>query len=261
MDSKFLAETTLEKISDENWIGSLSKNWNIGDVPNGGYLLAVVLRSMQQQVGSKGLISVSAHFLRPGNTDSQVEVKSKMLKDGRRISTYEASLLQDGKESLKVIADFGDLSSSSKNSKLIHIDPPFLPPPEDCKTRSSATQGIELPIQKRVEVRVAEMKKKTERAELFGWVKFCDSTPPDPLALVFFSDAFPPSIFTQIAKLGWVPTVELSVQIRRVPADGWVLGHFYTDDLHNGSMIETGRLWDSRGFLVAQSRQLALAGT
>ena len=63
------------------------------------------------------------------------------------------------------------------------------------------------------------------------------------------------------AKLGWVPTVELSVQFRRVPADGGVLGHSYTDDLQNGSMIETGRLWDSRGFLVAQSRQLALAGT
>jgi acyl-CoA thioesterase len=37
-----------------------------------------------------------------------------------------------------------------------------------------------------------------------------------------------------------------------------MLGRFRTRDLADGRMIEDGMLWDSRGELVAQARQLAL---
>ena len=98
----------------------------------------------------------------------------------------------------------------------------------------------------------------SDRSELYGWIKFCDSTSVDSLALALFSDAFPPSIFSKLGRVGWVPTVELTVHVRNIPKEGWIMGHFFTDDLQNGSMVETGRLWDSDGRLVAQSRQLAL---
>ena len=61
-----------------------------------------------------------------------------------------------------------------------------------------------------------------------------------------------------VGPVGWVPTIELTVHLRARPAPGWILGQFTTQDMQDGRLIEDGALWDSRGTLVAQSRQLAL---
>ena len=75
---------------------------------------------------------------------------------------------------------------------------------------------------------------------------------------MLFADAFPPSIFGLVGNIGWVPTLELTVQIRRKPSPGWVQGDFNTLDLNDGRMIEDGLLWDNDGNLIAQSRQISL---
>ena len=91
-----------------------------------------------------------------------------------------------------------------------------------------------------------------------GWIRFRDGRAPDTLAALLFADAFPPSVFGLLGMVGWVPTVELTVHVRRRPAPGWMLGQFRTHDLSDGRMIEDGALWDSQGQLVVQSRQLGL---
>ncbi|MEM7365418.1 MAG: thioesterase family protein, partial [Pseudomonadota bacterium] len=89
-------------------------------------------------------------------------------------------------------------------------------------------------------------------------IRFQDDTPADTLAAVMFLDAFVPSVFGVLGVIGWVPTLELTVHVRRRPAPGWLLGQFRTRDLAEGRMIEDGLLWDSQGQLVAQSRQIGL---
>ena len=71
MTSQFVNETTFKRENENNWIGNLDENWNIAGIPNGGYLLAVVLRAMQEQVGIKTLLSVTAHYLRPGESGEE----------------------------------------------------------------------------------------------------------------------------------------------------------------------------------------------
>ncbi len=258
MTSNFINETTLERESENSWTGNLNENWNIGNIPNGGYLLTVVLRAMQEQAEFENLLSVSAHYLRPGSTNEKVKVDSVILRKGSNISTCSGSLAQNGKLSLQVLAAFGNLKNIDNPFPKIQKEPPLMPPPEKCKKRSAENQGINLPIQQRVDVRIAELGENSERSDLYGWIKFCDSTPVDSLALALFSDAFPPSIFSKFGRVGWVPTVELTVQVRSIPVEGWLKGHFFTDDLQNGTMVETGCLWDNEGSLVSQSRQLAL---
>ena len=91
-----------------------------------------------------------------------------------------------------------------------------------------------------------------------GYIRFADGRAPDTRSLVLFADAFPPSVFSSLGVVGWVPTVELTVHVRARPAPGWIKAVFTTDDLSGGRMIESGKLWDSQGRLVAQSRQLGL---
>ena len=65
------------------------------------------------------------------------------------------------------------------------------------------------------------------------------------MALPFFADSFPPTVFSRLGPIGWVPTLELTVHVRRRPAAGWLACQVWTDDLHNGKLIESCRIWDS----------------
>ncbi|MEJ7799056.1 MAG: thioesterase family protein, partial [Ilumatobacter sp.] len=98
----------------------------------------------------------------------------------------------------------------------------------------------------------------SDDAVMDGWIRFVDGTPPSVLALPLFADAFPPSLFSKFGQIGWVPTIELTIHVRRRPADGWIQARFECDDLVDGRMIESGTLWDSTGRVVARSRQLGL---
>jgi acyl-CoA thioesterase len=136
-----------------------------------------------------------------------------------------------------------------------------MPPPDACTPRSPGEQGVALPILDRLDVRLHPDEARAGaagRAQVSGWIRFRDGREPDALATLLFADAFAPAVFGLLGAVGWVPTVELTVQVRRRPAPGWMLAQFRTVDLADGRLIEDGLLWDARGRLVAQSRQLAL---
>ena len=138
---------------------------------------------------------------------------------------------------------------------------PTMPPPAACPARSATAQGVDLPLLQRLDVRLhpdEAVPGAAGRAQLSGWIRFADGRAPDALACLLMVDAFPPAVFGLLGMVGWVPTVELTVHLRRRPAPGWLLGRFHSHDLSDGRMVEDGALWDSAGQLVAQSRQLAL---
>ncbi len=83
--------------------------------------------------------------------------------------------------------------------------------------------------------------------------------PIDSLALLLACDAFPPAAFNLDMPTNWVPTVELTVHVRAIPAPGPVACFFRTRFVQNGLLEADGEVWDQNGVLVAQSRQLALA--
>jgi len=99
---------------------------------------------------------------------------------------------------------------------------------------------------------------KSDVAALGGWARFRDGRPPDALSLLFFADAFPPPVLNlDAADATWVPTLELTVQLRARPAPGWISGGFQTVARVGGYLEEDGELWDDDGRLVPSSRQLA----
>ena len=144
---------------------------------------------------------------------------------------------------------------------MLGVAPPLIPSPEDCLDRSQLEQGVDLPILNRLDVAIHPDRAyhaSSDEAIVEGWIRFSDGTPPSTMSLPLFADAFPPSLFPKFGRVGWVPTVELTVHVRRRPAPGWIQARFECDDLHDGRLIETGTLWDENGAVVARSRQLGL---
>jgi acyl-CoA thioesterase len=241
--------------------GHVHAAWNIGANPNGGYLLALAARALQQCTPAQpDPLSITVHYLRPGLADRPCRIDTRLLRSGRTLSTVGATLVQDGSARLELIAAMGDLGAAAAPPRL-SLPMPKMPPPDDCPGRSAGAQGVELPLLQRLNVRLhpdEAVPGAAGRARVSGWIRLADGSAPDALACLLMADAFPPSLFGLLGMVGWVPTIELTVHLRRRPAPGWLLGAFESHDLSDGRMIEDGALWDSDGQLVVQSRQLAL---
>lgn len=257
--SLFDAETAVLPDGEHRWLAHVSPEYNIGDNPNGGYLVAIATAAMAKSSPHPDPITITTHFLRPGTAGAPAEVTTELIRSGRTVTTMRAILSQGGKQRLEVLAAFGDLSASTET--VFTTPPPVLPPVEDCKLRSGVEQGVDLPILNRVNIQVPphlSVAGQSEVALIEGWIRFSDDREPDTHALTLFADAFPPPLFTALGYVGWVPTIELTVHVRRRPAPGWMMGQFGVHDLTDGRFVEDGMLWDSTGVLVAQSRQLGM---
>ena len=257
----FDRETVVSRIEDNLWRGHVHRSWNIGDNPNGGYLISIVIRALAEVLPHPDPITLTTHFLRPGIPDTDCDIAVEVIRTGRTMSTARATLHQDGKARLEVLAAFGDLSVSAGRDAPLTLTPPALPDPDLCIPRSGDTQGIHLPILDRLDTRLHPDHARAGEssvAEVSGWMRFLDQREPDTRSLPLFTDTFPPSPFSMLGVIGWVPTIELTVHVRRRPAPGWVSARMACEDLHQGRMVESGALWDGNGELVGQCRQIGL---
>lgn len=250
------------------WTGEMSNRWDIGDKPNGGYILALAVRAMVGVTAATTAehvdpFSVTAHYLRPGET-GRVDVDVDLVRTGRTLSTATATMTQSGKEKLRVIGTFGRLGGAS-GPTVIGATPPDLPTPEECLSRRGGGQAHYVPSRftDSVDIRLHPDSGwvrgvPSGTAELTGWMRFADERPADVVSMALFADAFPPTVFEVLPTSQWVPTIELTVHFRGVPAPGWLRARFQSRYLMDGFFEEDGEIWDSNGRLVAQSRQLAM---
>lgn len=271
------------------WTTDISAEWNIGANPNGGYILTSSLRAMAQGVGPDDVpLSMTTHFLRPAVGAAPARITVEPVKRGRRISVFRSAMAQaehggssPEKRRIVSMASFGslgeppdsdadietgarvDMAPSAPAGSVDEIRPDDIPAPDGCLDRSDLPQGVELPIMSRLDVRLDPATSATHPdssgpAAMRGWIRFADGRPCDVMSLPLFADSFPPSLFSRFGRIGWVPTVELTVHVRARPKPGWIQAAFETHDLRNGTIIEDGLLWDCDGQMVARSRQLAV---
>ena len=258
--SDFDDETRLVRVGENAFAGHVHPSWNIGANPNGGYLLALAVAGLRAAAPAHpDPLSVTVHYLRPGLSDRPCRVDVQIVRAGRTLSTGRATLSQDGVPRLEVLAALGAFSEGAE--RVLAVPAPRTPSPQACTPRSGAAQGVALPILDRLDIRLhpdEALAGAAGAAQVTGWIRFHDGSPPSAVASLLFVDAFPPAVFGLLGAVGWVPTIELTVHLRRRPAPGWMLGQFRTHDLIDGRCVEDGMLWDADGNMVAQSRQLAL---
>lgn len=256
----FEADTRVQALAEGGYSAQISDRWgNLVGAPNGGYLLSVCVRALLNDVAFPDPLVLSAFFLRPARV-GPAELQCELVRSGRRLATAEARMVQEGKEIVRLVGSFCDLSAAS-GPTLVLNEPPTLPDPSEAIDPLAGTSAPGVTIADRVEYRMPKLPgwwqgKPTGEPAMAIWARFREPRDPEPISLPLFVDAAAPAILELGEQASY--TLEMTVHLRARPAPGWLACRIATRHLIDGYHEEDFEIWDSAGKLVAQSRQLGL---
>ncbi|RPH48883.1 MAG: thioesterase family protein [Desulfobacteraceae bacterium] len=238
--------------------GNVAENWSINGNPNGGYLMAIMANAALQHSDKSSTPILTANYISrctPGEADLQVEEISRSIQFNR----FQSRLLQDGKEKVRFIGTFAD----KKNGCFIEryeTKMPDIAPLEEC---------IRIPVIPKftlfdnIDLRLDPVcagwmtGSLSDKSEQKGWITFRENRPYDIFSVLLMADSFPPPVLASQGVIEWVPTIELTVNIRNIPETRWLKCFFRTRFITCGLLESDGEIWDEKGSLVAISRQIA----
>lgn len=241
----------------------LPDTWAYGaGVLHGGWLLETLTAAALEHTSHPHPLAVSGHFV-AGPQIGPAELELEALREGRSVGSLRARLAQEGQPKLEVLVTAGTLPAAGSAPYLLDSAPPSLPPLEQCVRNEVPPDRGRNGITEQLEVRLDPATAGWTRGrpggghEVAGWIRPTDlDRIVDPLLLVTLCDALPP-VSLDLGIPGWVPTLELTVHVRCVPAQGWLRVVQRARLVHGGWLDEECEVWDSSGQLVAQARQLA----
>jgi acyl-CoA thioesterase len=258
----FDRDTAVETAGPGHHTREVTDRWSaLGGSPNGGHLLGICLRALRADMPDShpDPLVASAFFLRPAEV-GPADLRTELIRTGRRIASGEVRMSQDGKETVRVVANFTDLGALNGRTTVFG-EPPKLPDPQRCAHLTDGRSIPGLTIADRYEYRFPERPgwtagKPSGESRTEFWMRFADGRDPDTLSLAPMLDGAPPAVM----ELGEYAssTVELTAHVRARPAPGWLACRVMTRYVLGGYHEEDFELWDSTGTLVAQGRQLAI---
>lgn len=259
MTSAFEADTVFKAVDDQRFLATITDRWNgLHGRPLGGYSLAVALQPLRSQMPFPDLLVSSAFFLRPVLT-GPVEVRTEIIRIGRRTATGETRLFQDGKEAIRSTATFTSLPDTDEG--LAFAQRPALSAPEESTGLHSGEPLPPSSVANRLEYRASEMPG-WRRGQPSGepltqlWLRLIEGGGEDTLTVPFLIDAAAPAVM-EIGAAGST-TMELTVYVRSRPTAGWNACRASTRFVTGGYHEEDFELWDETDRLIAQGRQLAI---
>ena len=250
----------------------LDPAWRIGTKPHGGYLLALCGRAATEALGEDfpHVVAASAHYLRSPDL-GQVELVATVLRRGRSASQVQVHLLAEGAVAVAVLMTCGQLPASGEPAAAARwrageadVSTWGLPDEQDCVPLTGpGPGGIEIPFREAVEQRLDPAGLGFAAGApggvgaLQGWLRPAGGGEErDPLWLLMLADALPPATF-DLGSVGWVPTLELTVYVRAVPAAGPLRVRQRVVTMTADRVDEVCEVVDSVGTVVATGHQLA----
>lgn len=238
-----------------------------GGLVNGGILLAVAARALASATGRPHPVTITGHYLRavrPG----PLTVDTEVLRPGRHAYARALVRVADGSPVLAVTGTFTDLNDAVGPTLGLGDHPPLLDraattpwPPADGGGDVDAPSVFNL-FRHRVDPAGFgwALGEPGGQAVVESWAEPAVGD-WDPLDLLVLVDVYPPPVFnTGKVEVGWVPTLELTVQVRGLPRGAEpVTCRFWTSSVTDGYLEEDALVRDATGRLLAVSRQLALA--
>lgn len=255
---QFARDTRVRQVALGVWEGEFSPAWNIGQAPNGGYAMAVGARALAAALPHPDPLVVTAYYLRrPASGPVRCEVE--VLRAGKATSTGMVRMVQGGETVIQLLGTCTELAAN-RGVGHCEVPVPEMPGYADCvdiPVADNIPMGRHL-VQRMLPENVRALEgQAAPTARWLGWTRFADGAPIDLFALLMFADAMPPPAFARYGSDGWVPTLELTVQLHGLPAPGPLRCRFESPLITQGLVDEDGWLWDSENRLVALVRQTA----
>ncbi|HJQ42030.1 MAG TPA: thioesterase family protein [Jatrophihabitantaceae bacterium] len=248
---------------DDVFVADVHPLWTIDTKPNGGYLLAMLGRAAVASTEHETVLAASAHYISPPDP-GPIEISTTVLRGGRRASQVRAQIHQDGR--LCVEALITTSVAPDPDAKPFWSDglPAFDVVPFDRAVRIPGVTptGLPVPIMEQVDLRIDPATlgfaagRPSGGGELRGWLELSGGESFDSFSLLYAVDAYPPATL-EVEVTGWVPTFELTVYVRAMPAPGPVQVLQKARLIDGQKVDEACFVWDSTGRLVAQATQLA----
>ncbi len=237
----------------------ISDGFLVQGTPNGGYLMGLLARQLLSQSDKTSTPIITVNFLTKAKPTESAEIVTRVISRSKQFNRYEARLLQEGKEILWSTGTFvaNDLECSLDKYEERAID---VAPRSECleipnMSNFSIYDNMKVLLEPKSLAWVnGEL---GDKSEIKGWIRFREKREFDLCGVLLASDTFPPPIFVTEGPIAWVPTVEMSVNIRNLPVSEWLKCRFRTRHITCGLLEEDGELWDEAGNLVAISRQIA----
>jgi hypothetical protein len=254
----FDADIQLKEAGNSRFTGVVSDNWSVNGNPNGGYLMAMIANAMLRKSDKKETPTVTANYVSrcvPG----EAEISVSEIARSRQFTRFEARLSQEGKEKIRAFGTF----ASERNGCTIQryeTKAPELAPIGECVQmpplpKYTLFHNLDLRLDPTCAGWLTG--KLTDLSQNKGYFRFADGRPVDLLALFLIIDAMPPAALATQGRTTWVPTIELSVNVRNLPRTGRLKCSLRTRFITCGLLEADGEVWDEEGNLAAISRQIA----
>ena len=251
-------DLALENVEPLHRRAPVTDEWSINGNPNGGYLMALLTAALLKVSGKCSTPVITANYVSrcvPGAADILVEE----ISSSGQFSRYSARLLQEGREKIRLLGTFAAAPLECPVERYESTAPPAAPP-DACISLPALPRYT---LYDRLDLRLDPVcagwlqGRLSDVSEQRGWVSFREERSHDLLSLLLMADAFPPPVLASQGLTAWVPTLELSVNIRNYPQGNWIMGLFRTRFITCGLLESDGELWDGEGNLLGISRQIA----
>ena len=179
---------------------------------NGGYLMAVALRSMLAAIGEAERVprTLSTHLLAPVTTDA-VDVRVAVERAGGSMSTASARLEQNGVPAALLLGAFGRGGDSIARHD---VAMPDVPAPEDCAPlieKPVPQAGTGLAVEHRPAAPPLPLTG-SGRAEILVWMRLADDRPVDTVDATFLADCGPPGLYGALDAYVAMPSTDITLR-------------------------------------------------
>jgi acyl-CoA thioesterase len=268
-------EVVVEPVGDGRYRATLSHDWDLVRIPQGGVVASYALRAAVAELSAADQPLRTCTALFCGQVVAgELEIEVDVLRQGRSASQLTATVRNPGQGAgTTVVSVFG---GPRRGPTFVDVAPPDVPPPLDCPSyRDPPPPGVEpfppVPFWSRVEGRRALGHAPWEEhqpgpSDVATWLRFED--PPrgpdgalDALGVLTLADRMPGSVSQRLGHQGdrwFAPSADLTVHLFEPLRTPWVLAHDRARWADDGWASAETTLWAEDGTLVAYATQMML---